>query len=362
MAVFIQFPCPCGRTLRAREDQAGSAVKCWSCQAQVVVPRARNADRLARESLDSARRVLGAETFFMALFAAAVASGLLTIPRVGLALGFGFLAIGVTRYVDILRQSGLRGTPDPSATRLVTPLRRCLLWLGRLAACLLALALWLAPFLLRHGVMDRGHVLLGLAGPGLWALAFASILLVPLGIVCTTACDRHGALPARLALLSLGAHPVATAAALLIVPAGVVALEGATIATTMEQNWFNPTVADLFPMPGHETARFGKPPARLFDFVNTHTSEYFKIYESGLRRGYALASAIPASLPFGYHTQLSPFMINADHRIYLAVRVLFTALILTAMTSILAIQARWLGLIVSIDARPGVPAQPAPGL
>ncbi|HEY2158822.1 MAG TPA: hypothetical protein VGH33_24535, partial [Isosphaeraceae bacterium] len=36
--VYLHLKCPCGRDLRARVEQAGSSITCWSCHASVPVP------------------------------------------------------------------------------------------------------------------------------------------------------------------------------------------------------------------------------------------------------------------------------------------------------------------------------------
>ena len=109
-----------------------------------------------------------------------------------------------------------------------------------------------APMLIRN----RGQALPPEgATPGvLWllALALAGWLLMPVVLVAAYAHDRHGPLPPRLVLKSLARHPLATLAALLVVPLGLLATEVLVASFVWEQGQLPLMVADLFPPPRFE--------------------------------------------------------------------------------------------------------------
>ncbi len=57
-SAFVVLPCSCGKSLRAKVEQIGTEVRCWSCHAMVLVPNPHEGQRVARELSDSALVVI----------------------------------------------------------------------------------------------------------------------------------------------------------------------------------------------------------------------------------------------------------------------------------------------------------------
>jgi hypothetical protein len=321
MSPFIRVDCRCGRTLRANVDQAGTEIRCWECQATVVVPYPPSGGRLVREFLDGARELLRIEVLLRFLAGGLVIACALAIPRVGPAAGFALLAAIASLYPGFVRSSG----PDGGTARPGPAWRA---WMSR-GAWGLGLALGLtAPVLLRHVVMDGYGRLLAWRGLGVAAV--------------------------RAVLAAIRRHPLATAAALLLIPIGLLALEVASAAAFIQQGWFGFLVLDLFPNPASDHVAIRLENDTEQDPNLTPLSFFWRVYVHGLGLGYTLLGALPASLPRGPALRVRPWFLLQSAWHYPAVRVLDSALILACVGLLLAIQARWLGLIASIDVRPTV--------
>lgn len=100
MANFINVPCRCGRTLRAKHNWAGSTIRCWDCRAEVAVPRPRLGGRLACELLGAGRYLLSMPQLFGYLLVGALIAGLLLVGRSGpwLVAGVSVIAVYVGRH------------------------------------------------------------------------------------------------------------------------------------------------------------------------------------------------------------------------------------------------------------------------
>jgi hypothetical protein len=350
MPSFIRVECRCGRTLRATIDQAGTTIRCWDCQAEARVPHAATSERLTRECLDGARQFLTYGNLILFLVGGLIVGCALTIPVVGPIAGFALLALAAAFYPEVVSQSGRRGALAPPV-----PVGR--LWAARCArGPVLALGLT-APFLLRHALMDGYGCLLSWRGPGIAAVAALCWLALPLGVLLTSASDGAGPIPARRALAALRWHPVATAVTLLLIPVGLLALEAALIVLLIEQGWFPFLVVDLFPALGSDRVVLEPLVVRIIQHPGlAPLSAFWSVYVHGLSRGYTLLGALPASLPRGLFVRATPWFVMASDWPYLTLRVLDSALILAYAGVLLAIQARWLGLIATVDARSPVRA------
>jgi hypothetical protein len=344
MPAYIELKCKCGRTLRARKEQGGTTVRCWDCQADVMVPRVRTGDKLARESLRSARGVLVAESFAWIALGAVVLTCALAIPFVGLPLGVGLILAASPLYCRAIERSGLRGTSASvvacSRSREETKQQ----WVMSMVVS----AGLMAPLVLRHLVMDGAGLFLGIGGVGVALVALSCWLVLPLLLLGFSACDCAGAVGFRQALRATLKHPLATASALLVLPLGLIVFEFVLIGCTAYFSWFGALVSDLFPGPGihGNTVVFGR---GVFYAPGSSFETSLWRYSDGLHQGYTLLGAIPASLPRGVHTSMTKWLLNLDLWLYLAVRMFLSCLIFMAVGSVLAVQARWLGLIPSID-------------
>ncbi len=356
MPEHIVFSCGCGRDLRAKADLAGTTVRCWSCHAEVPVPRAKAGGGVqVAWLLAGVRDLFSAEVILSLLLGGLVVACALAIPVVGGVVGFALLAAAAVVYREIIRISGLQGATVPRE-----PAWRD--WPVRYAWGL-AIALGLAaPALLRHMVMDAYGWLVPLQGVGVAVAVVLAWFAVPLIALIGSACDRSGPLTVRRALAVVGRHPYATFAGLLIVPLGLAVVEVAVMAITAQQDWFGFMVLDLFP--GKKYDRVIPEVIPPYDIVfPEHASfpDFLAHYSRGLRRGYTLIGALPSSLPRFPDKRIWMWFPLTYVWMYLAVRILYSTLILAASAFLLAIQARWLGLIPTLDARrTAAPVRPNP--
>ena len=345
MPEHIVFSCPCGRNLRAKADLAGTAIRCWSCHAEVPVPRAKFERRVELGSFVGVWDIVRAEYLLLILLGALVVACTLAIPVVGAAAGLGLLAAAAVAYRKVIRISGLQGAPVPEEPAWRTWAERCV-W-----GPVIALGLT-APVLLRHMTMDSYGRLIHWRGAGVAAAAVLGWIVVPLVVLIASACDRSGPLTVRAALARVWRHAIVTVLGLLILPVGLLILEVALVSITNQQGWFGFLVLDLFP-----SMHSDRVPLRASDFYNIqfpdHASfaEFFHPYVHGLRLGYTLMGAIPASLPRSPDARILPWFFLSYDWMYKAVKVLFATLTLAFFGLLLAIQARWLGLIPTIDHR-----------
>jgi hypothetical protein len=189
--------------------QGGTTVRCWSCQREVVVPHADPTGRLVQDLGDAASGVLADP----ALFAGAVAlTSALLVPAAGPGLGLVGLAVAFARGYEGQVEAGA------SSTEPVGPLPRVARWL---LAAMAALAL-VAPLLVRNGGQALPPATPTRGAAWMAALAFSGWAVMPVALLAAHA--YGGRSPGR-ALSSLARRPLATLAALLIVPAGLLAVE-----------------------------------------------------------------------------------------------------------------------------------------
>jgi len=346
MPEHIVFSCGCGRDLRAKAELAGTTIRCWSCHAEVPVPRVKAAGGVQIAwLLAGVRDLITAEVIFLVLLGALVIACALAIPVAGGAAGLALMAAAAAVYREIIRLSGLQG-----AAVLREPAWRA--WPVRYAWGL-AIALGLAaPAFLRHFIMDLYGWLIPLRGPGVAAAAVLVWFVVPVVVLIGSACDRSGPLSIRQAVDVVRRHPVATFAGLLIIPLGLAVVEVGLITITAQQDWFGFFVLDLFP--GRRYDRLPLEVVPPYDIVfpeHASFSDFLGQYSRGLRRGYTLVGAIPASLARFPEKRIWMWFPLSFEWMYSAVRILYTTLILAGSALLRAVQARWLGLIPTLDAR-----------
>lgn len=345
MPEHIVFSCSCGRDLRVKSDLAGTSIRCWSCQAEVPVPRARYQRGRSLWLFVGVRDVFTIEACLAIFLGALIVSFSLAIPIVGAGVALALLAAAAVVYREVIRLSGLQGSPAlPGPAWRVWPVR---------CAWGLVIALGLtAPILMRHVIMDGFGRLIPWRGAGVAAAAALGWGAVPLITLIGSACDRSGPLTVRAAMRAVGRHPIATLAGLLIVPAGLVLVEAAVVSITAQQEWFGYLVLDLFPsiksdrLPIHYL-----PPYDVLFPDHAHFTEFFPPYAHGLRLGYSLMGAIPASLARSQDWRVTPWFLLTYDWIYTALRIGMSTLALAGLAFLLAIQARWLGLIPTLDTR-----------
>jgi hypothetical protein len=359
---YIRLKCSCGRDLRARPEQAGSSITCWSCHASVPVPvPVAPGGWLARLLRVAARQVLDARIFILlALGAVSVTLALSltalgvnfgprvlrTVPRPGVwaaALALGLAMVG---YGELLRR-GCQGDWAPRP-HVGIPARawRAVLCLG--IGVLLAL-----PLITTTATESLPH----LTPKGL-ALGLAASLILPLVMLGTY--FPEGTIRFRLGVVvsTVRRHPRAVLASLLIVPLALPAIELLVFTLARITQTFSFMLFDLFPNHAGTRAYSLIPyytPSELrmtwIDFREASDTRLLGTYADSLGQGYTLFGAISSSLALNHSNGFFLGSINLNEKGYLAFRMFFTLVMVTCMLSALAIQARWLGLLSTIDAR-----------
>ena len=355
MPDYIEVSCPCGRNLRARLDQAGGTIRCWSCRAERRVPFPDVGDRLARGTSDIVRSAGRPESIGAVLLGVLFLAAILTIPVAGPWLGALTLVVGASRYRSLAWGEASADAEDGSESprwRRISPGR----WaLAAASAGSLMVPVWLG---LRPGIPPW----LGsapISGP-LALLGLVGLLTLPTALLIVSAPSP------REALASLGRHRLAWLLAALCLPVGLAVIEAALVGLSYEQAWFAFLVSDQFPPTwrrlGLSVERFVYKNPHGFELLNVDLapkSAFLKVYLDGLRRGYTLLGTVPGSLSVGTSTRLDPVIFGILPIRFLAVRLVFSLVGLTGVGLLVLFQARWLALIGSIDAsRPVEPVRP----
>jgi hypothetical protein len=359
---YLRLKCPCGRDLRARPEQAGSTITCWSCHASVPVPiPIAPGGWVSRVLRMTARQILEARTFTLLVLGAVLVTAALAMTSLGVSLGprmstwmprpgvwGAALALGLVMvgYGELLRR-GCQGdwTPRPH----VSPVARA--W--RAFICLgVGLALIL-PLIIASAGQTPPRIT-----PAGMLIAVGATMVLPLVMLGTY--FPEGSVSDRVRLVSslLKRHPMATLAALLILPLSLPAIEIVLFAIARLSSTFAFMLFDLFP--SHQGIRTlgGIPyyaPGELRmhwkDFREASDTFILGSYGESLGQGYTLLGAIPASLAMDTSSRLYLGAINLNPKSYLAHRMFFTLVLATGMLCALAVQARWLGLLSTIDSR-----------
>ena len=342
MAEHIDFACTCGRTLRVAAEKAGERVTCWNCRVDLEVPRVQIGGRVRRESLDLLRGVLQPESFFLVLAGAFGLAVALTIPWVGRVLGLGLLALAGVRYLAIIRRTGLQDRPASWPRPSIR----------EVAGAILGVLVLLAPLLARTSWSGR------LPGPGpAEGLMFAGLTIacwfaVPLAALATSATDRSGPISPLAALATAARHPILLGLALLTPIAVLVLVEALVFVLACHQGWFAFMIEDLFPRPASMPPDLDGPWISPPIFNDSDKPRvYLHMYREGLARGYTLFGGLLAGLPLGLESRIDPNAIAIPKSVYLAARLAFATLGLAALGAAFTLQARWLGLLPSIEVR-----------
>lgn len=345
---YLRTVCKCGRSLRSRVDQAGTEISCWDCHASVKVPiPVAPGPWVSRLLRAGARQLFDATTCsFLAVGAGLVTMALL-IPGQGVAGAAVALALVMIGYGELLRR-GSQGdwTPRPKV-RLAARLWRVLLCLGAGGALVL-------PLIFASGTKSAPRVTL----PGL-AIGLPLVAGLPLLMLATY--GLRGSIGARLAQVGamVRRHPVAVVATLMLLPLSIVAIEGILFVTTRLMEVFAFMVLDLLPPLPQVKSTYGIPYIRNVDYRSLADPTLLDFYARAVARGHSLIGAIPASLALETSNGYNLIAIYTDAKSYHSLRILFTAGIAAGMLAALAIQARWLGLLSTMDARKTA-AEPVP--
>jgi hypothetical protein len=370
---YLRLKCPCGRDLRARPEQAGSSITCWSCHASVPVPiPVAPGGWVSRVLRMTARQILEARTFTLLVVGAVLVTVALTMASLGVSLGPAMgtwvprpgvwgagLALGLVMvgYGELLRR-GCQGdwTPRPH----VSPVAKA--W--RTFICLgLGLALILPLIIASTGQTPPRITPTGML------IALGATMVLPLVMLGTYSPEGSVSDRVRLVFSLLKRHPMATLAALLVLPLSLPVIETLVFAATRLSSTFSFMLFDLFP--SHQGIRTlggipyyapGELRMKWMDFREASDSLILGSYLESLTQGYTLLGAIPASLAMDTSNGLYLGAINLNPTSYLAHRMFFTLMLVTGMLCALAVQARWLGLLSTIDSRRSAASSGSTGL
>jgi hypothetical protein len=372
----VNVKCPCGRGLRAKLDQAGSTITCWSCHATVKVPvPVAPGDWVARLLRMGARQILEAQTFTLLAVGAALVTLSLSVTHLGVparllarlatpgiyCAGFA-MSLVMIGYGELLRR-GSQG--DWTARPHVGWWARA--W--RALICLSAGSALVLPLIYASetGTIPR------VTNQGL-SIALGVTILMPLVMLGTYA--PRGSVMGRVGMIGsmLRRHPFAILASLLVLPISLVVIEGLVFTLTRITQEFSFMLFDLFPR-RPEILSYGNVPYftdmdhKLTDYRAMPDAQVIGYYGDQLRHGYGLIGVVPASLALptahGYDSFAS---LQVQYRSYVAHRMVYTLFIVTCILAVMAIQARWLGLLSTMDSRKteahpgstGLPALPNP--
>lgn len=364
MPEYLLVNCQCGRSVRAAAKDAGSVVRCWDCGGEVRVSHRPTIGDIARGFEDAVRSVFQIRTLAGVLGLAVVATAAVAVPQAGPWLAFGLLAAAGWWYQAEIRDSGAEvsggGVERETAVRGGRGALVCL------ALAVLGAAAMVAPFLVRndgHALPPRSYA------PGFrpWMVpTMLGWLVAPLILLAANARDRRGPIPARRALSGLARHPVATLTALLLVPLSCCLLEALLALIVWQQGCLALMIDDLFVTPREVLQTDGT--YLIYRFHGTvitrplgdRSADIAPVYHAALRRGFTLLGTIPASLSTGWYSRASLYAYRTDEAFYAAMRAVLSVLTLSTLGAVLALQARWLGLVAAFGSPTSAVFAPRP--
>jgi len=264
---------------------AGQEISCWECQRMVRVPIPRSTERAVRIINDGLHEVFEARWLFALFLGTAALTGVLCIPGIGVPLSTLFLVLGALGYGELIRQCGIDvwDFDDWKQPAQLVP---------RVVIAVLAGLCVAAPMLLSPG--GFGHpprfntlgILVGLV----------CTAVLPLAMFVIYARDEDGPLRWRRATNVLKRYPVATVLAVLLAPLGFVVAELVIIVITSWQGMFPFLVLDLFPGSEYFAEQYQIPKYGNYTKAVLPDARFFHLYGRRLHQGFALTSALPASL------------------------------------------------------------------
>lgn len=347
----LTVQCACGRSLRAKVEQAGTEIACWECHRKVLVPVPRSAEEALRALRLGWNDVFETPLFAFLVGLAVVLTGLLAVPRAGVALGaagFTLLAFG---YGEIIRRVGESRddeddgahTPDDAAG----PLR----WLARGVVAVLFGACLSAPFLLARRGPGHPAQLAGVLVP---AIAFLALGVLPLGMLAAFA-------PAgpRVAPAVLRWRWRSVLSTLAVVPLILALTELAVIFISFFMGFFGGLMIDLIPTPPGLRVRLGVAPDWLYHFGEPADIHFLNVYFNRLSHGYTLLGAIPPSLILPRQSTDTFWASSTESEYFYYIQIALTLLITTCVLSALAFQACWLGRLARVEGRLKIKSVPA---
>jgi hypothetical protein len=337
---FLTVACPCGRNLRAPKEMAGQEISCWECRRMVRVPIPRSSERAFRVIVDGLGEVLQVPWLVVLCLTAAALTGVLCVPGIGVPIATAILVLCGLGYGELIRQCGIDVWDFDDWKRPLWLLQR----LG--VGLLFGLAIT-APLLFNPSGWDRAprFTTLGVI------LEVAAAIVIPVLIFLIFARDEDQPLGWRRGAALLLRYPVASALALLLLPIGVVLSEMAMIGMSSWQGMFPFVNLDLYPGAEYFAERYKIPKYGNYTREVLPDARFFHLYFRRLHQGFALTTSVPASLSYKTFVLGSPWTLDLSDEGYLRIRAMYTWVSLLIIGFFLALQARWLGAIATLDSK-----------
>lgn len=342
----VSVKCRCGRSLRARPDQFGGEIRCWDCKNPVPVPMPRMGIRLRYGFIKSLQDLfLLRPLLFLVGLSLLLTAGMALAPS-GPGVVFGLIALLAAGYGEIIRRVSATELEAPALSGSRIKKSFVILWRSFLCVCLSAwivIPIWWQPWM-KDG-LPRFE-------PAYLAVSVFGWMVLPTMVLASFGQDRLGVLGVGRTVRLVLRHPIAATATLLLIPLGLIFIESMLFSLLTYQGVFKFVLLDHFPMPGNPQMIIGIPFYDGTEFGHLPQGFYLSHYGSLLRQGYMLLSAIPTSLGPGTYNKLNTTStIDQTETVYLMMREAYTFLINLVILAILAVQARWLGLLSAVEYR-----------
>lgn len=306
----------------------------------VRVPVPHSPERAFRVISDGLRDVFEARWLLVLALGAALLTGVLCVPRIGVPLSTLVLVLGALGYGELIRQCGIDFW-DFDDWKQPGPL------LQRVGIALVFALGVNAPLLLSPG--GFGHAprfsTFGLL------LEFVGALVLPVAMFLVYARDEHGPLGWRRGGGLLLRYPVATILALLVVPLGVVVAEVVLVLTTSWQSMFPFLVLDLFPGSDYFASQYDIPRYGNYTREVLPDSRFFHLYFRRVHQGFTLTGGLPATLSAKTFILSSPWTLELTDAMYLRIKAWYTLISTVILFLFMAIQSRWLGAISTLESK-----------
>jgi hypothetical protein len=342
---FLTVHCPCGRDLRAPTAMAGQEISCWECHRMVRVPIPRSPERAYRVIRDGVPEVFDPRWLLVVFLLAAVTTGVLCVPRIGVPLSLLALFLGGLAYGELIRQCGIDFWDFDDWKRPGTFLARVV------AAALFALAI-AAPMLLAPGGISHAPRFSTVS----LLVALAGCAVVPALMYLAYARDEDGPLGWRRGASSLVLYPTATFLALLLVPLGVVVAEATVDLTSIYGGSFRFLLLELFPGSEYYAEQYKIPLYGNYTRPYLPDPRFFHLYVRRIHQGYSMTGTVPATLSAHTNVMTSPWTLEVTDTEFLWTRVIFAQVIVVVLFVFLALQARWLGAISTLESKRSIAA------
>ena len=327
---------------------------CWDCHANVLVPvPVAPGAWVARLLKMTSRQLLEARTFTLLVIGSVLVTSSLSMPHLGPAIAgiarripnasiwaaAASLALVIVGYGELLRR-GSRGDWAPRIR--VAGLEK--LW--RAFLCLVGALALVTPLLIASG--NQANPRITAFGIG---LALASIVVVPLVLLGTYAGTGPVSSRARTVLAAIRRHPFAIFASLMMLPLSIVVVETTIFTIGRISDTFGFLFFDLNKPISSLSSVYGTPSVDGVDYRAMSGFQILELYLESVADGFSLTGTIPASLALSTTNGFNPIAIWLSPEGYVRLRMFFTLIIVVGMLSFLAVQARWLGLLTTIDSR-----------